>query len=100
MNKVTLGLMVSILGVTCSLLPFVIGWVSLTAGAEAVYRLFMVGDGITLNLPLSLILSVASIPVTLTGLKVFRRSIRRTSQASEESSTALRAASSIDLKNS
>jgi hypothetical protein len=77
MNNVTLGLVVSILGVTCSLLPFVIGWVSLTAGAEAVYRLFMVGDGITLNLPLSLILSVASIPVTLTGLTVFRRSIRQ-----------------------
>jgi hypothetical protein len=37
----------------------------------------MVGDGITLNLPLSLILSVASIPVTLTGLTVFRRSIRQ-----------------------
>ena len=77
MNKVTIGLAVSILGVSCSLLPFVIGWISLTAGAEAAYRLFMVGDGITLNLPLSLIFSVASIPVTLTGLTVFRRSIRQ-----------------------
>jgi hypothetical protein len=76
-NKVTIGLAVSILGVSCSLLPFVIGWISLTAGAEAAYRLFMVGDSITLNLPLSLILSVASIPVTLTGLTVFRRSIRQ-----------------------
>ena len=77
MNKVTFGLAVSILGVSCSLLPFVIGWISLTSGAEVVYRLFMVGDGVTLNLPLSLILSIASIPVTLTGLTVFRRSIRQ-----------------------
>jgi hypothetical protein len=76
MNKVLVGLTVSILGVSCSLLPFVIGWVSMTSGAEAVYRLFMIGDGFTLNVPLSLILSVASIPVTLTGLTVFRRSIR------------------------
>ncbi len=76
MNKVLVGLTVSILGVSCSLLPLVIGWVSMTSGAEAVYRLFMIGDGFTLNVPLSLILSVASIPVTLTGLTVFRRSIR------------------------
>ncbi len=76
MNKVLVGLTVSILGVSCSLLPFVIGWVSMTSGAEAVYRLFMIGDGFTLNVPLSLILSVVSIPVTLTGLTVFRRSIR------------------------
>ena len=76
MNKVLVGLTVSILGVSCSLLPFVIGWVSMTSGAEAVYRLFMIGDGFTLNVPLSLILSVASIPVTLTGLTIFRRSIR------------------------
>ncbi len=76
MNKVLFGLTVSIIGVSCSLLPFVIGWISMTAGAEAVYRLFMIGDGLTLNVPLSLIFSILSIPVTLTGLTVFRRSIR------------------------
>ena len=83
MNKVLVGLTVSILGVSCSLLPFVIGWVSMTSGAEAVYRLFMIGDGFTLNVPLSLILSVASIPVTLTGLTVFRRSIRQSVTGAE-----------------
>ncbi len=77
MNKVALGLAVSIIGVSCSLLPFAIGGIALTAGAEAVYRLFMIGDGFTLNVPLSLILSVVSIPVTLTGLTVFRRSVRQ-----------------------
>ncbi len=77
MNRVAFGLTVSIVGVSCSLLPFVIGWIALTAGAEAVYRLFLVGDGFTLNVPLSLILSIAAIPVTLTGLTVFRRSIRQ-----------------------
>lgn len=76
-NGVRLGITVSLLGVSFSFMPLVIGAVALWGGAESVYQLITVGNGATLHVPLSLVFCAISIPVTLFGVTVFRRSIRQ-----------------------
>jgi len=76
-NRVRLGLTVSLLGVTMSFLPLIIGAVALWGGADFVFQLFTVGNGATMHVPLSLVFCAVSVPVTLLGLSVFRRSIRQ-----------------------
>ncbi|MCS7094981.1 MAG: hypothetical protein NZ988_04145 [Thaumarchaeota archaeon] len=76
MNGTKLGLLLSIAGVTLSLGPILSGAVLFHAGIHGVYELLMVGNASTLQVPLSLLLSVLAAPLTLIGLWEFKKSVR------------------------
>lgn len=75
-NGTKLGLLLSIAGVTLSLGPILSGAVLFHAGIHGVYELLMVGNASTLQVPLSLLLSVLAAPLTLIGLWEFKKSVR------------------------
>ncbi|MCS7127255.1 MAG: hypothetical protein NZ953_02535 [Thaumarchaeota archaeon] len=76
MNGARLGLVLSLAGIALSLGPVLSGAMLFHAGLHGLYELLIVGNASTLQVPLSLFLSLLAAPLTLVGLREFRKGVR------------------------
>lgn len=69
-------MLLSLTGIALSLGSIVIGATLFHTGLHAIYEVLMVGNATTLQMPLSLILSLLATPLTFIGLWEFRKNVR------------------------
>ncbi len=77
MNGMTRSLVVSLIGLTISLAPTIISIVLTAAGQAGSLTVFLLDRWIHNHVSLNLIFAVVGIPITLAGLKSFRKESRK-----------------------